>query len=486
MPNHRPVPPTVADLFFGMDATAQADLVRIGQASALELVEAAITRIEQLNPTLNAIASTDYEKARERARTERLTGPFAGVPTLIKDLLPFPGYTAEFGSRLFKGNIAQSGTDYTQSLNDSGLIVIGKTTTSEFGLLGTTETAAFGATRNPWDIALSTGGSSGGSVAAVASGMVPVAHASDGGGSIRGPASLCGLFGFKPSRSRIRSAGVADNLPIARFLSDHCVSRSVRDSATWLAATERNDSSAPLPPVGSVLHPLKRRLRIGVYRSDSFGNEPGPQAAEALATAVRYCEALGHTMIETDGPRFDAQATSEAFFALSGLGVAGALDQARVAMGESFDEALIEPYTRELAARGRRFGPEDLQREIATLDAASASAELAITPFDVLLSPTLDFPAFPLGQFVPTTDPDSLIEFTKRLAGYTFCASLTGWAAMSVPLYWTIEGLPLGCHFAAPLGEDARLLGLAYELESASPWSARWPSFVESRPWRSA
>lgn len=486
MTTSRPAASAAADPFVSLDATAQAELVRSGQASALELIDAAITRIERLNPELNAIASNNFDLARERARAERLTGPFAGVPTLIKDLLPYPGYALEFGSRLFKGNVAQSGSDYSQALHDSGLIVLGKSTTSEFGLLGTTETAACGPTLNPWDVALSTGGSSGGSVAAVASGMVAIAHASDGGGSIRGPASLCGLFGFKPSRSRTLSAGVPENLPMARFLSDHCVSRTVRDSATWLAATERADATAPLRPVGIVQRAPGQRLRIGVYRNDAFGREPSPAAADALAAAVRLCEDLGHATIETSGPSYDAQTTSAAFFALSSAGIAGLLDQMRTAMGAAFDDSLIEPYTRELVARARDLGPADLYREMAALDAAASAADREMVRFDVLLSPTIGFAAFPIGQFGPTADPQLLIGFTERLAGYTFCTSLAGWPAMSVPLHWTQDGLPMGCHFAAPLGEEARLLGLAYQLEEAAPWQDRWPTLTESRLWRSA
>jgi amidase len=472
-------PPPSSDPFAALDATAQAELVRTGRASALELVEAAIGRIERLNPKVNAVASASFDKARERARTALLSGPFAGVPTLIKDLLPYPGHKAEFGSRLFSGNVAQAGSDYTQALHNSGLIVLGKTTTSEFGLLGTTETAACGATRNPWDLGLSTGGSSGGSVAAVASGMVPIAHASDGGGAIRGPASLCGLFGFKPSRSRTWSAGVPDSLPTARFLSDHCVSRSVRDSAAWLEITERTDAEAPLRPVGKVERALTQCLTFGVYRCDGFGREPSPEADAALMSAVRLCENLGHILVETGGPRFDVQITSSAFFALSGVGLAGLLDQMRTLMGTSFDDSLIEPYTRELVARGRRLAPADLLRATGALDAAQNAADKEMARFDVLLCPTVDSSAFPLGQFGPTADPDLLISFTERVAGYTFGASLAGWPAMSVPLHWSQDALPIGCHFAAPMGEEARLLGLALQLEEAAPWRDRWPPCSE-------
>lgn len=469
------------DSYVLMDATEQARLVSTGEASPLELVDAAIERIERLNPHLNALASGNFDLARERARdlcpTARM--PFAGVPTLLKDLLNYPGHNAGFGSQVFKDQPAQGGSDYTSSIDAAGLIVLGKTTTSEFGLLGTTETLAYGATKNPWNLALSTGGSSGGAVAAVASGMVSIAHASDGGGSIRGPSSFCGLFGFKPSRNRTVSAGLPPTMPTARLISDHCVSRSVRDSAAWLAATERKDLPRSLPSIDDMRRGPQKRLRIGVYRQDVFGHDVSGPVENALKTAVTLCEALGHEVVECDGPQINARETSQAFFALTGLSLAGLFDQISVMMAGAFDEKRFEPYTIELVQRARRL-PETATAEAlkATFE-AEARANQMISAFDVLLTPTVPFTAFPLGKHGPTENPDQLIAFTERLAGFTNVASFAGWPAMSMPLGWSQDGLPIGCQFAAATGEDALLFSLAFQLEEAAPWRSHLIALAE-------
>ncbi|MBD9651819.1 amidase [Ensifer sp. ENS09] len=464
-----------SDDFSALDATEQAHLVSTGEASPLELVEAAIRRIERREPHVNALASTDFDHARKCARAFRPQAnmSFAGVPTLLKDLLAYPGHAAGFGSRLFKGQPAQGGSDYTDALDKAGLIVLGKTTTSEFGLLGTTETLAHGATRNPWNFALSTGGSSGGAVAAVASGMVPIAHASDGGGSIRGPSSFCGLFGFKPSRDRTVNAGLPPAMPTARLISDHCVSRSVRDSAAWLAATERLDLTQPLPAIDDMRRGPQKRLRIGVYRHDVFGRGVSEVVEDALNATITLCTALGHEVLECVGPDINAQETSRAFFNLTGIVLSGLFDQIAAAKGGAFDETLFEPYTVELVSRARRLPETAITEAIGATMKAGASANQAISGYHVLLSPTVPFTAFPLGTQGPTEDPDQLIAFTERLAGFTNVASFAGWPAMSVPLFWSPEGLPVGCHFAAAAGEDALLLSLAFQLEEAAPWQPR-------------
>lgn len=468
------------DRFVAMDAVEQAELVARGDVCALELVDAAIARFELLNPHLNAVASCDFEKARERARVVPGSGPFAGVPTLLKDLLSYPGHAAGFGTRLFKGQMAEAGSEYTQAIDAAGLIVLGKSTTSEFGLLGTTETLAHGATRNPWNMERSTGGSSGGAAAAVASGIVPIAHASDGGGSIRGPASFCGLFGFKPSRGRTVSAGIPPTMPTARLISDHCVSRSVRDSAVWLAATLRPDLAEPLPSVDRLAAGRRTRLRIGVFRNDSFGRKPAKDAQDAVDTALLLCDALGHEIIACEGPQVASKATSDAFFALTGLGLGGLFDQLRGQMGGAFDEAVFEPYTREIVQRSRSLSPEDIGRSLAALAAAEDGANRFIAEYDVLLSPTVPFAAFPLGQYGPESDADALIAFTEHLAGYTNVASLAGWPAMSVPLHWSESGLPVGCHFTAAPGHDALLFSLALQLEEIAPWAKHLNRLAES------
>lgn len=464
-------------LLLDLDATGQADLVRKGDIAPAELLDAAIARIERLQPRLNALVDFDADAARrlvpQQLRDGAPAGVFAGVPTLVKDLLAYPGLPTGFGSRLLRGARLPGASPYAQALARAGLHVLGKSATAEFGLLGTTEPLATGPTRNPWRTDASTGGSSGGAVAAVAAGMVPVAHASDGGGSIRGPASFCGLFGFKPSRGRMVAADVPPDQPAAALLGDHCVSRSVRDSAAWLKATEVPGHAAPLPDVTALQNAPPPRLRIGIVRRDVFGELPSPDAIAALELGARLCATLGHEIVETAGPVYDAPAASRAFFTLTAGGLAGMARQTAALMGPAFDEAGFEPYTRHLIGRGRATSPADMQAAIATLAAAGAATRAALAGFDVLLSPTVPFTAFPLGQYGPDQDPDKLLAFTNRLAGYTAPASLAGWPAMSVPLYWSDAGLPLGCHFAAALDADALLLRLAFQLEHAAGWAPR-------------
>jgi len=468
-----------SDPFMQMDATEQAMRVNSGEVSALELVDAAIGRIERLDPRLNALVSDNFDLARERARTVSTEGIFAGVPTLIKDLMPYPGHATGFGSRMFHGQTSPAGSAYTEALDAAGLVVLGKSATSEFGLLGTTETLVNGQTRNPWDLARSPGGSSGGGVAAVASGMVPIAHASDGGGSIRGPASFSGLFGFKPSRGRTLPTGIPAEMPTARLIGDHCVSRSVRDSANWLRATEQHDRASRLPSVEALKSGTERRLRIGAYRNDCFGLPPTPDAIDALDLAIGLCERLGHEVVAIEGPKTNVDETSRAFFALTGIAVGGILDHVKQLMGDAFDIALIEPYTREIVRRGQQFKPEAFGDLAASFSIAEALADAVMTDYDILLSPTVPFVAFPLGVHGPEEDADALNAFTQRLAGYTVIASLAGWPAMSVPLHWTSDGLPLGCHFAAAKGEDALLFSLAFQLEEAAPWQRRLADLAE-------
>ncbi len=445
----------------------QAQLVQTGQVSCEQLRDAALMRITRLNVRLNALYNFDIDAARRAPA--RGDGPFAGVPTLLKDLLSYPGLPLAFGSRLLAGNVANDGSPYTQALDAAGLVVLGKTATSEFGLLGTTEPLANGATHNPWDTRRSPGGSSGGTAAAVAAGMVPVAHASDGGGSIRGPASFCGVFGFKPSRGRTASVGLPPGMPTADLLSDHCISRTVEDSALWLKVTEVPGDW----PALTGLDDPGGRLRIGYYHQDVFGSQPTPDALAALETGVEVCSRLGHEVVPCAGPRIDADATSRAFHELTALVVGGMVQQLAAAMGPMFSPQLLEPYTQSLLATAQALDPGAIDRAVATLQTAQEQLQRAHEGVDVLLSPTVPFVAFELERYGPNQPADTLQMHINRLAGYTVAASLAGWPAMTVPLYWNREGLPLGCHFAARHGHDALLFRLAFALEQAAPWIGR-------------
>jgi amidase len=459
-----------------LDATAQAALVARGDVSAPELVDAAIARIERLNPALNVLACAGFDAARREAAIKK-SGPFTGVPMLVKDLLPWPGLPCGFGSRLADPRPVAEGSDYAAALAETGAIVLGKSTTSEFGLMGTTETLAKGPTRNPWDLARSPAGSSGGSAAAVAAGLVPFAHASDGGGSIRIPAAVCGLFGFKPSRGRTRSTGVEQQSRLGGAVIDHAVTRSVRDSATLLAATQRTGSGADavFPPLRAERKPVPR-LRIGSFAATAFGLAPEPAVAEGLRRVQALCAALGHDVIETAGPPLDADAVGDAFFLLFGLTLAPVAAHLEARFGAAALENGWEPFTREMVARARCARPEAAAQAQAVLEGAARQMAEFVAGFDVVLSPTTPMPAFPLGRITPTMPAEEILGFTRQLAGYTPGYSIGGQPAMSVPLHWTAEGLPVGIQFAAALGADPLLLDLAYALEEAAPWADRWPA----------
>lgn len=464
-----------------VDAVEQAERVRRGAVSPLELVDAAIRRIERLEPQVNALVSTDFEGARARARalsqgTQPPAGLLAGVPFLAKDLLAYPGQRFTLGSRLFARQVAAAGSPYTERLDAAGLITLGKTTTSELGLLGSTESLLSGVTRNPWSRLHSATGSSGGAAAAVASGMVPMAHASDGGGSIRIPASACGLFGFKPSRGRCVKAAEPD---LFGLISEHCVSRSVRDSACLLAVTEAAGGTTPgCAPLGFVRGPAPKRLRIAAYSETLLGRKAGPDAQAALRATIALCRDLGHEVHEVDGvaaPRIDGAAISEGFFTLAGAAMAGLAEMLTPQLGRPPGEAELEPFTLELIDWYRGLPADALQRTMAVIARESAAMTEFLSRWDVALCPTMPEPPPRLGELAPGLGRVELIRRTEVLAGFTAVHNMAGVPAMSVPLYWNEDGLPLGSHFAAGHGADGTLLALAYELEAARPWWSRRP-----------
>jgi amidase len=307
----------MSDEVLERDGLGQAKLIRKGEISAPELMEATIRRIERINPEVNALASYDFDLALERSRKGAGEGPFAGVPFLMKDLISYPGLPLSMGSRLFAGNMGQESSPYVERIDSSGLIVLGKSATSEFGLLGSTETALLGITRHPLLPGYSASGSSGGAAAAVSSGMVPLAHGDDAGGSLRIPASVHGLFALKPGAGRIVPALSAEN-EFVNLVTEHCITRSVRDSAALLAWTERRNEEGSLPPVGFVEEPIRRNLRIGVYRTTLMGELPEPELLEALNRTVRLCESLGHRVEEVPPPPVDGEALSRSFFTVAG------------------------------------------------------------------------------------------------------------------------------------------------------------------------
>ncbi|MBL8545730.1 MAG: amidase [Hyphomonadaceae bacterium] len=453
------------------DATGVAAAIRGGEITAAEALEAAIARSERVNGDLNFIASPLYEFGRARAG-ETLSGPFAGVPTLIKDLMPMTGQPTKYGSRAFANNIAQEQPPYMDALLAAGLAPFGKSTTPEFGLTATTETLLSGATKNPWDVSRSSGGSSGGAAVAVAARVVPVAHASDGGGSIRIPASCNGLFGLKPSRGRSVPGGRPDNgIDIS---VNGCVSRSVRDTAAWLAATEQTGATPTFPPVGVVSAPNTQRLRVALDIPNALGNQPDPEVRAAVEAAAELCRSLGHTVTEAkptiDGPQFSAD-----FILLWAFGAAEVVQlvQSQAGADAPLDQ-LLEPLTIELARHANQQGLPALQAAIGRLRAVEAAYAAFFETTDVYLTPVLAKPPVPLGT-IDGAKGMAVFNTLNDYVGYTPLQNVAGAPAMSVPLGSSAAGLPIGIHFSAAKGQEKRLLELAYELEQAQPWANRKP-----------
>jgi amidase len=458
------------------DATEIAERIRTRAVGAVEVVEKAVRDVEALDPALGVLVTADFDRALDKAR--RLdqgqadgAALFAGVPFLVKDLNDYAGLPTRSGSRAMLGlppAVAQDA--YCDAFDRAGLVVIGKSATPEYGFLPTTEPVAFPPTRNPWNPAHSSGGSSGGAAAATAAGIVPFAHANDGGGSIRIPAACCGLFGLKPSRGRM-----LPSRPPLRALDlavEHCVSRSVRDSAALFAATERADG--PLPAVGVVAGSSQRRLRVGLVTETQLGVQPDAEVRAAAENAARLMESLGH-LVEpaqwpTNGPVFALD-----FLALWASGAAELVDFVTQAIGRRPDGTLLEPFTLALAELFGGLPEGGLEQSVARLNADGQAYDRWFDRYDVILSPVLGQPPAPLGWVAPTVSIPDLTERLNAYVGYTTLHNVAGAPSMSVPLHWTADGLPVGVQFAARAGAERTLFELAYELEAAQPWAWRRP-----------
>jgi amidase len=459
-----------------LDAVAQAELVRTGELSAAELLDAYEQRLRAVNPLLRAVVTSALDGARQRIETG-LSGPFAGVPFLVKDVVAYPGIRCALGSRLFASHVPQVGSPFTARLDAAGLVTAGKTATSEFGLLGSTETLLEGVTHNPWNLAHSAGGSSGGAAAAVAAGLVPLAHANDGGGSIRGPASLCGVFGLKPSRGRTAPTSIIQS-DFADLVSDLCVSRSVRDSALFLSIVEA-DELGELPRIGYVEGPSRRRLRIGAWTKTLIGSEPDADVRAAFEDTVTLCRELGHDVVEIRPPPLDGQALSDGFFAVAGSGIGAMIDMMSRMLGRAVGAGDLEPFTLALVEAFRE-SPGKLPEARRAFQRAAAEYTRAVSEYDLVLTPTLSVSSWSIGHLSPVLDARTLIERTERTVNYTCIQNIAGVPAMSVPLTLSAQGVPIGSHFAAPLGGEATLLALAYELEAARPFRDRLPPYAAS------
>jgi Asp-tRNA(Asn)/Glu-tRNA(Gln) amidotransferase A subunit family amidase len=469
------------DLFATHDALAVAELIRSRQIGAREVLDGTLQSLRAVNGKLNAITDFYEGELLETSVAAAGNGPFHGIPFVVKQLMAdCAGTPTTVGSRFFaKEPVAANDSAAVTRMRRAGLVIVGRSNTSEFGLAPTTEPAFGGATLNPWRADLSPGGSSGGSAAVVAARALPMAHATDGGGSIRIPASLCGLFGLKPSRGRISLAPIGETLAGAG--AQLCVSTSVRDSAALLdvlAGGEPGDPYRAPEAEGSFLDATRRspgRLRIAFLRRPMGWETMDPALVAAVEQAAKRLEALGHH-VEEAVPDYDPIATGLAFGTVM---CANTFTNIQVrANGRVPGPGDLEPVTRLYAEQGGRISAHDYIRAVQTFHRTGRQLGAFFERFDILLSPTIARTSLPLG----TVRMDgSLEEYEAGLApmvAFTSVCNAAGVPAMSVPLAWTEDGLPIGMHFVARYGAEATLLALASQLEQAHPWRQRQPGRV--------
>jgi amidase len=465
-----------------LDATAQAELVRRREVQARELVEAAIERVERLNPTLNAVVTPMFEQALERASGALPEGPFTGVPFVLKDIFAeYAGVRYTEGSAFCADFVSTHDQELVARQKRAGLVAIGKTNVPEFGILPTTEPHLFGATHNPWNLDHTPGGSSGGTAAAVASGMVPMGHGNDGGGSIRIPASCCGLFGLKPTRAR-NSMGPAVGDVLNGLAVEHALTRSVRDSAALLDATagpglgDPYVAPPPVWPYAEEVGAAPGRLRIAVTTVAATGVPIHADCVEAVRETARLCEGLGHEVFDLEPEGVDGAALSEAFVTLYVAGVAAGIAGWAAATGRQPRAEDFEPLTWAMREMGASRTSADYVLAVAHLQGFSRQVARWFTGFDVWLTPVLAEPPLPLGTFdAPPDQPLFPLLRAGAWVPFTPIANITGQPAMSVPLHWNDAGLPIGSHFVGHYGDEATLFRLAAQLEEARPWAGRRP-----------
>ena len=459
------------------DGLGLAALVRSGEVTARELVEASVARIEARNPHVNAVVATRFEQALAEA-DRPAAGPFSGVPFLVKALgADVAGLATTRGSRLFADDVAAVDSVAVARFRAAGLLVLGTTNTPELGKNGTTEPVLHGPTRNPWRPSHSAGGSSGGSAAAVAAGMVPAAHGNDGGGSIRIPASACGLFGLKPSRGGYptcrRSTASRTRSPVSTRST-----RTVRDSAALLdavAGPEPGDPYAVPEPERPYLEEVGAdpgRLRIGWTTTSARGLAAAADCADATACAARLCEGLGHH-VEPVEFSYDAEGMTNAQSVIMAANARAAIDRRLAVLGRPLADDDIEPFTRVLYEMAGARTATDLVVALEMVERLGRQAAANFMDYDVLLTPTLLCRVPELG-WADTTRPETMAN-ASAFTAFAGIFNATGQPAMSVPFGTDGDGLPVGVQFVAPFGAEAVLVRLAAQLEAAAPWPGLAP-----------
>ncbi len=447
------------------DAVGLVEALHAGEVSIPEVVEAAIARAEGVQPELNAIAQETFDKARAEAREPR-PGFFAGVPTWVKDNVDLAGLATMNGADAWAPVPAKHDGDFARMYLATGLVPLGKTQLSEYGFSPSAEHPRIGPVRSPWNTHHTAGASSAGSAAMVAAGVVPIAHANDGGGSIRIPAAVNGLVGLKPTRDRLAQDAVMRQMPV-RIISDGVVTRSVRDTAAFFREAEKVYRALHLPPIGDLTRPGRGRLRIGVA-TEGVGRRASPEVTELTLEVAAVLEELGHRVEQVDAP---VEPTFPDDFLLYWSSLAlFLLRSGRRMHGRSWEPGNLDSLSHGLAAHARR-GLHRMPGAIRRLRRSSRASAEFFKGYDVVLTPTLATETPEVGWLDPTRDYELVMDRILDWVAFTPLQNATGDPAISLPLATTASGLPQGMMFGAAAGREATLIELAYELEEAVPFA---------------
>ena len=464
------------------DGLGLADLIRNKEVTAKELAELVLAGVQKINPQINAVIEVYDERVEKADELLLPETPFCGVPFFLKDLgATEAGKPQEMGSRLAKGYVADTDAYLTIRFKEAGAIILGRTTTPERGLAATTESILTGATRNPWDLSRIAGGSSGGSAAAVAAGIVPVAHASDGGGSIRIPAACCGLVGLKPSRGRVTLGPDADER-LFGLVQEFVVSRTVRDTAAMLDAVSLPAPGDPYviiqprrPYLKEINAPIGK-LRIAFTAQSWTGLEVNPEVADKAKDVARLCEVMGHD-VEEAKPQFDLESYFGALRVMWGSSVSFACDRLAEMMSRPVDADHLEPVTFIIYENARNYSAADVISAKIALNTARRKVGRFFESYDLLLTPTVTQLPVALGA-IDLNQDDGLEAWeygTAQFTAFTNLGNATGYPAISLPLCQSADGLPIGMQFMAGFGEEALLMRVASAFEEALPWIDRRP-----------
>jgi amidase len=460
-----------------LDATAQAELVATGQASPAELVDAAIERIERIDPAINSVVMRWFEHARQQAAGSLPAGPFRGVPFLLKDLSShYAGQPLSNGNAALRQAMPVSSHDTTlvARFRAAGLVTLGRTNSPELGSVPVTEPVAYGPTRNPWDPNRTPGGSSGGAAAAVAAGLVPFAHASDGGGSIRIPASCCGLIGLKPSQGRTTMGPQRTENGLSVEL---CVSRSVRDTARLLDAVHGpgvGDTVIAPPPARPYVEEVGAdpgRLRIGMLDHHPRGGRLHPDCVEATRAAAQLLESLGHHVQPAFPATLSDDSFTNRFMAMWGASMATGIESYGEMLGRPLEQHEVEPVNWHQAEHAMRVNSVDYAKALAAVaEFRRATQQWWADGWDVLLTPTLGEPPLAIGELTAGDNPLDAMRRAGEFVPFTPAFNMSGQPAINIPLHRNADGLPIGVQLVAAYGAEDVLFRVASQLELASPW----------------